>query len=60
MTEQVRARLETLREETDAETFAEVIRRALAVYARVWEAMKRDEAVVFRDRKGDERVFELL
>ncbi len=36
MSEQVRAKLEGLRERTDADSLAEVVRRALAIYDMLW------------------------
>lgn len=36
MSEAVRTRLENLRERTDADSLAEVVRRALAVYELLW------------------------
>lgn len=46
MSEEVRARLEGLRQRTDADSLAEVVRRALAVYDLLWS-----------EREGDGRFF---
>ena len=46
----VRERMERLRDETEADSLTEVIRRALAVYELLWEQRKEGgEAFVRRD-----------
>ena len=53
MAEPVREAMENLRDATDAESLAEVIRRALAVYAFVCDETKRGSTVVVRTPTGE-------
>jgi hypothetical protein len=53
MREEVRRRLEELREETEADSLTEVIRRALAVYELLWRETRQHGELVIR-RNGDE------
>ena len=50
LSQSVRERLERLRDETEADSLTEVIRRALAVYDLLWEQRKKGwETVIRRD-----------
>lgn len=49
----IRKELEWLREVTQADTYVEVIRRAITVYAFVWRAMKGNGKLILRDDEGD-------
>lgn len=51
----VRERLERLREDTEAESLTEVIRRALAVYESLAEVAGSTKRIIIRDKNGDER-----
>ena len=53
MTEEVRQNLEALRERTNADTYAEVIRRALAVYEFLWERKSGGGKVIVKDEDED-------
>jgi hypothetical protein len=55
MSEAVRKNLEQLRDQTDADTFAEVIRKGLAVYEFVWNVHQDGSRFVVRDKDGQER-----
>ncbi len=55
MSEQARTMLEGLRAKTDADSMAEVIRRALAVYDLVWTAKEKGKTLFLRGvAEGDE------
>jgi hypothetical protein len=58
--EPVRERLEHLRERTDADSLAEVIRRALAVYDFLWSEREKGGRIVVKDDQGGEREVVLL
>ena len=49
----VRDRLEELREESEAETLAEVIRRSLAVYDTLLRETQDGKEILVRDTKGN-------
>lgn len=52
----VRARLERLRDETGADTLAEVIRRSLAIYETLWDVRQGDGGkIVLHYPEGVER-----
>lgn len=52
----VRERLEHLRDATEAESLAEVIRRSLAIYETLWRVEREEGAkVIVRYPQGDER-----
>ena len=53
----VRQRLERLRDETDADSLSEVIRKALAVYEYLWDAKSSGASLLVKD---DSREKELL
>jgi hypothetical protein len=56
MTEDVRKKLECLREETQADSLAEVIRRALAVYDFLWREKAEGAKLVVKGSKGDKEL----
>lgn len=60
MTEQARKRLERLRNDLEAESMAEVVRRALALYEFVHKVNKGGETFFARDEDGEEREIGLL
>lgn len=60
LTPQVKARIENLRDLTEAESITEVIRRALASYELLCEAQASGKSVLIRDAKGAESVLILL
>lgn len=51
----VRDSLEQLRDETNADTLTEVIRRALALYEFAWKARKKGAKLVLHEVDGSER-----
>ena len=57
----VKDQLENLRDETDAESLSEVIRKALAVYDLVWSEKSKGYKLYFRSDDGEhERELHLL
>lgn len=61
MTEKAREKLETLRDGIEADSMAEVVRRALAVYEFVYEVNQGGETFFVRDDEtGEEREIGLL
>jgi hypothetical protein len=60
MSEEVRQRLESLREKTDADSLSEVIRRALAVYEFLWSEREKGTRLVARDADNKDRDLVLL
>jgi hypothetical protein len=58
MSEDVRTRLENLRERTDADSLAEVVRRALAVYDLLWS--EREGNGTFFIKRADGETKEVL
>jgi hypothetical protein len=53
LSEPARERLENLRATTEADSLTEVVRRALAVYERLWDEQKRTGRVVIRGENGE-------
>lgn len=53
--ESLSQRLQEIQRETHAGSIAEVFRRSLVVFAALWEAHKRGEDVILRDKNGKER-----
>jgi hypothetical protein len=51
----VRDRLERLREDTEADSLTEVIRRALAIYELLWTQNSRGSQTILRLPDGSER-----
>lgn len=60
MSLQVRERLENLREQTDADSLTEVIRRSLAVYEFLQDGIHDGGKVVMRRKDGSELEVALL
>jgi hypothetical protein len=60
MSEEVRQRLESLREKTDADSLSEVIRRALAVYDFLWSEREKGTRLMARDADNKDRDLVLL
>ncbi len=60
VSERVRALIEELGAETDAESMTEVIRRALYLYALATRAKATGRALIIRDADGTEREVILL
>jgi hypothetical protein len=64
MTEPVRERLENLRDQTEADSLTEVIRRSLAVYDYLWGEKSKGGKILIRtadkDGKPEERELVLL
>ncbi len=56
MSEQVRKRLERLRDETDADSLAEVFRTAIAVYDFVWDQKRQGHQIFTRTPTGDQEI----
>ena len=52
----VRKKLEQLKDRTQADSLVEVVRRALAVYAFVWDEKAQGRALVTRGEEGDREV----
>lgn len=60
MPEDMKGRLERLRDETYADSMSEVLRRALAVYEFIWEESQNDSVLIIRNDAGDERQLKIL
>lgn len=60
MPEALRLKLENLREQTDAESLSEVIRRSLAVYDFLWQEKSKGATTIIKDEDGKERELVLL
>lgn len=60
LTPQVKARIENLRDITEAESITEVIRRALASYELLCEAQASGKSIFIRDSNGEESSIILL
>ncbi len=59
--ESLRLRLENLREQTEADSLSEVMRRALAVYDLLWQEKSKGAAtLIIKDQDGKERELVLL
>ena len=56
LAEPVRKKLEQLKDRTQADSLVEVVRRALAVYAFVWDEKVQGRALVTRGDGGDREV----
>ena len=56
MNEKVKKNIERLRDETQADSLAEVIRRALALYDTLWETTRDGSAVIIRTESIDREV----
>jgi hypothetical protein len=56
MAESVRQQLEQLRDRTQADSLAEVIRRALAVYDFLWTEKDKGNALVVKSERGEREV----
>lgn len=56
MAEPVRKQLEHLRDQTNADSLTEVIRRALAVYDLLWTATSEGGKIVIQTRKGEKEL----
>jgi hypothetical protein len=56
----VRDRLERLRDETEAESLTEVIRRALAVYQVLVEESRGTKEIIIRSKDGSEQTLLLV
>jgi hypothetical protein len=50
----VRDKLERLRDETQADTMAEVVRRSLAVYDLMWKFHREGSQIIVKDVDGNE------
>ena len=57
MTVKVKENLERLREQTDAQSFTEVIRRALALYRSLLDYKNTGAQIILRTKDGDRDVF---
>ena len=55
MNEAVRESLESLRDQTKADSLAEVVRRALAVYDFLWDAQKKGSTFFVREVDGKKK-----
>lgn len=60
MSEEVRQKLESLREKTDADSLSEVVRRALAVYDFLWSERERGTKLLVRGADDKDRELLLL
>ena len=49
----VRERLENLRDETEAESMTQVIRKALAVYDFLWQEKSRGAKLIVKSEEGE-------
>jgi hypothetical protein len=55
MASSVRKRLEHLRDRTEADSLAEVVRRALAIYDALWVEKEKGGRVILQDLNGTDR-----
>ena len=55
LSQAAKARIQRLRETTDAHSLSEVVRRALATYDSLWEEKMRGGVVVVRLQDGKEK-----
>jgi hypothetical protein len=53
MSERLRSVLENLREQTDAESLADVVRKALAVYDFLWQEKASGGRLVIKGKDGE-------
>ena len=53
--ESLSERLQEIQRETHAGSVAEIFRRSLILFAALWEAHKRGDEIILRDKKGRER-----
>ena len=60
LTPQVKARIEKLRDSTEAETITEVIRRSLATYELLCDAQAAGKSIVVRDPDGTDQTLLLI
>jgi hypothetical protein len=60
MSEEVRQKLESLREKTDADSLAEVVRKALAVYDFLWSEQAKGTKLLVRGADNQDREVVLL
>ena len=60
VSENMKARLEQLRDETYADSMSEVLRRALEVYEFVRKESQNDSALIIRSAAGRERQLKIL
>jgi hypothetical protein len=60
MSEEVRHRLESLREKTDADSLTEVVRKALAVYDFLWAEREKGAKLLVRGADDKDRELVLL
>ena len=60
LTQQVKSRIENLRDSTEAESLSEVIRRALASYEMLCEAHASGKKIIVRGEDGEESQVLLL
>jgi len=56
MNDDVRERLEQLRDETNADSLSEVIRRAVAVYDHLWTAKRKQHQIIIREADGEKEL----
>ena len=60
LSQAVRDRLETLRDEVDADSITEVIRRALALYDHVWTKRREGYELALVGPKGQKKTVEFF
>ena len=60
LSEEVRQRLESLREKTDADSLAEVVRKALVVYDFLWSEREKGTKLLVRGADNKDRELVLL
>jgi predicted transcriptional regulator len=60
MTDEVKNRLDRLRDQTQADSQAETIRRALAIYEWLWQKRQSGAEVVLRKPDGSESIVEII
>jgi hypothetical protein len=60
MSEEVKQRVEHLRDITDADTMSEVVRRALALYDYIWSEKLNGSVPILRDKNGKDRELVIL
>lgn len=60
LSKEAKARLDNLKERTDADSLTEVIRHAIALYEGLLEQDEKGEEIILRNKDGNERLVQLI
>lgn len=60
MSQELHGKVENLRDELEADSVTELLRRSLAVYIFLWEAKKKGGELVVKEKGGKEKNLVLL